>query len=779
MSLSVLRQAALAAALLAGTFMLPAQVTAEDAGSDAWHFDVVEKLLTARIDPIVNPGAVAQHAHLVFGGSNFAAGYSYENSRASDCSTVYNNHDMSNYWTPQLYWVNNDANEVNAETTYTPLDAAHRFYYFLTRNQPDIPVSPFPKGLRILAGKNTAKTYNDTGIPTDGLTYQCQISSTDLDSNPIAATWNDFDFYCQQVKLELKFPSCWDGVNLYSEDGSHMAYPQALMYGSCPMSHPTRLPAILLEVTWHLQDIPTTDSPKNRLILANGDTTGFGTHADFSNGWDTDVLHAALNDPVCVGLGHSIPAADCPSLNFNADTGAAAAKVCQPMRGQLVENGTTDGVPASRLPGCNKPWPSGAKPTCDDEVIYTPDLTKFLGVTTQPYPATADDTVDVWLATPLSNTSTVWQDVGCITNDGFDDDVVEWQDWHQMTIGNCQDFCGSIGYPYAALALGYQCFCSKQLNLSAAKVDPARCDIACSGDSSTTCGYDGLMHTYYKPTVAAVRPSTTDLSYAGCYQDVTISDMKDPDITDLTGCKEYCSSKGTKYFGVSNAQYCVCGDMPADGAGRRVPEFECNSKCSFNSSQICGGNEQGTFYQSVYLVAGEFVVASSNTSSTSVASSTVATTSTTAISSTATANATQTSAGSSTVVSQTTAANSSVVTGQSTASASTAAATMAVNSTINLTTSNSSNINTTVLSTSSVNSTSTLLTNSTVSANGTTLSQVNATATITQAVGITSSSIAPTATSKKVCSRKRRRRDLPVRIVQRHQRRSARRSLTL
>jgi hypothetical protein len=38
------------------------------------------------------------HMHRIMGGSNFAAGYSYENNRASDCSTVYTPFDMSNYW---------------------------------------------------------------------------------------------------------------------------------------------------------------------------------------------------------------------------------------------------------------------------------------------------------------------------------------------------------------------------------------------------------------------------------------------------------------------------------------------------------------------------------------------------------------------------------------------------------------------------------------------------------------------------------------------------------
>lgn len=93
--------------------------------------------------------------------------------------------------TAQMYWVNNDANTVKQDTTYTPLPANHRvslldqhendspvltllcvsqFYYFLTRNSPDVPVSPFPEGLRVLVGNKDAKRIEDTGIPDDAWT---------------------------------------------------------------------------------------------------------------------------------------------------------------------------------------------------------------------------------------------------------------------------------------------------------------------------------------------------------------------------------------------------------------------------------------------------------------------------------------------------------------------------------------------------------------------------------------------------------------------------------
>lgn len=48
--------------------------------------------------------------------------------------------------------------------------------------------------------------------------------------------------------------SCWDGVNIDSDDHkSHVAYPSNGTFettGTCPDSHPVRLPQVMYEVMW-------------------------------------------------------------------------------------------------------------------------------------------------------------------------------------------------------------------------------------------------------------------------------------------------------------------------------------------------------------------------------------------------------------------------------------------------------------------------------------------------------------------------------------------------
>ena len=66
------------------------------------------------------------------------------------------------------------------------------------------------------------------------------------------------------------------------------------------LSHPVKIPAITLEITWrHDQIGHGGEVLAGNLALANGDTTGYGFHGDFTNGWVTEVLQAALNNPQC------------------------------------------------------------------------------------------------------------------------------------------------------------------------------------------------------------------------------------------------------------------------------------------------------------------------------------------------------------------------------------------------------------------------------------------------------------------------------------------------
>jgi hypothetical protein len=96
-----------------------------------------------RLDPIVSPGKVSGHTHIISGGSNFGAEYTHENLLASNCTSCTVNHppipsitkrqsnstqireDLSNYWTPQLYVEKRDGTFEAVPIRNDPLDTGY------------------------------------------------------------------------------------------------------------------------------------------------------------------------------------------------------------------------------------------------------------------------------------------------------------------------------------------------------------------------------------------------------------------------------------------------------------------------------------------------------------------------------------------------------------------------------------------------------------------------------------------------------------------------------
>lgn len=138
----------------------------------------------------------------------------------------------------------------------------------------------------------------------------------------------DKDFLTSQcqdgLRLELMFPSCWNGVGLDSMDHhSHLAYPDLLMEGECPPGFNHRLPSIYYETIWNTAIF---QGIAGQFVLSNGDQTGLGYHGDFLNGWDTEVLSEAIK--VCTGLSGHVE--DCPPFRLQSAHTAASCNIRAP-----------------------------------------------------------------------------------------------------------------------------------------------------------------------------------------------------------------------------------------------------------------------------------------------------------------------------------------------------------------------------------------------------------------------------------------------------------------
>jgi hypothetical protein len=62
------------------------------------------RLTDDRLDPVVNPGEISDHVHVIAGGNGFDVTMDYDKARASACGSCNIAEDLSNYWTPKMYY---------------------------------------------------------------------------------------------------------------------------------------------------------------------------------------------------------------------------------------------------------------------------------------------------------------------------------------------------------------------------------------------------------------------------------------------------------------------------------------------------------------------------------------------------------------------------------------------------------------------------------------------------------------------------------------------------
>jgi len=607
------------------------QVSAQNV-KDVWLTDSVYPVAVERLDPIVNPNAVSQHTHRIFGASNFGASFNYETYTASSCTSIGPQADKSAYWLPQLYWMDKDN---SGNPTYAAINGNVRIYYNLWRDVDSVPIRPFPPGLRMLVGSPNSKA------PPANLdhVYVCQ-TGTDFSKN---INGNDFNFNStcvQGLKAQLNFPPCWDGINLYKPDQSHMAYTGAgrSFGGSCPTTHPFRLPGIQLEIIFKPSNVALAKGKNmaGHLIWANGDTTGFGWHGDFVNGWDFDVLQAALNNPACVRAGQSGSTASapmamslCPPLGATQDDAKAqACTVAQGLGTQKEDVSLTDLVQIPRLPGCNLPWGyTGSKPTCNG-TTFTPDVTPFKG-TDGPLVAPAK-----WQLNNALPTTGGWTNLWCVAGSAtvLTNQVV--LNDNSLSATRCRDNCFASGYRYAAMTPDVKCMCGTGIP-AGSQNKLGECTSKCAGNSTEFCGAGSRSSIWYAPVSMALPSGVSRGCYIPPYSEnngfkgailYTVSAA----VTTPQSCINTCSSRGYKWAATQNGDTCNCGNTWQVGGGSFTAANQnwCTTKCSGDTSQICG--QVGTYQMMIYDLTKGTTIGSGGVSSaipsTSGASSKPATT---------------------------------------------------------------------------------------------------------------------------------------------------------
>ena len=138
----------------------------------------------------------------------------------------------------------------------------------------------YPEGFRMTAGNPERRNYNDS-TAEQAITHVC-LNYAGPAPVPEAAPLPSKP--CPNgVRSQVYFPSCWDGVNLDSEDHqSHMAYPSQYNSGVCPDSHPNPMISIFYEFIFGTDTFANNwYGDKQPFVYSMGDDTGYGLHGDF------------------------------------------------------------------------------------------------------------------------------------------------------------------------------------------------------------------------------------------------------------------------------------------------------------------------------------------------------------------------------------------------------------------------------------------------------------------------------------------------------------------
>nr|ODN90519.1 WSC domain-containing protein [Cryptococcus depauperatus CBS 7841] len=325
---------------------------------DHWILTHAQTLLMGRLDPIVTPGGISSHVHNVVGASNsgWQPNDPSEQINAACSSTIVGD-DLSNYWTPQLYYRYEN-------NTFSPILSGTRIYYYTKGDN----VKPFPPGLKMITGKAMSKDLSNTK------TLGVRISCDHGEENAWLPNATSHPGGCLAIAMGSFFPSCGlASGDLDSEDHfSHMAWPQSydgptlvddLNGKYCPDSHPIKYPTIFAQFNYYLNDNQPWRNEECTLVLSNGDCSGNTYHADFINGWKPTVLQDAINQ--CgdgKGPGDNLGA--CAPLAKS--TSESATWECR-LEGQIPAEEVGIYRPVDKLPGCNPLWKSSVndKPTCN------------------------------------------------------------------------------------------------------------------------------------------------------------------------------------------------------------------------------------------------------------------------------------------------------------------------------------------------------------------------------------------------------------------------------
>ncbi|MDP5150916.1 DUF1996 domain-containing protein [Rheinheimera baltica] len=272
-------------------------------------------------DPIVYPGQRdAAHLHRFYGNtlldehSNLTSLFT-----TGESSCQGNELNRSAYWVPALLAPSYEPTsgerllDNNGEPAWKIVpavvgndDEAHEIFYYSAGVDDLASIQPIPLGLKMIAG-------NHMGMPgmeqdTSIVRWHCQSWESNDATNP---RWSSSIPEClapDRLRMDIFFPSCWNGTDLDSYDHkSHLAYPvnNGGPNGTvCPASHPVPIIRVSFHYAYGVK--PEVYDPQNRSSrgwrfasdmydVSNSTPGGMSLHGDWFNAWHPEALQAILD----------------------------------------------------------------------------------------------------------------------------------------------------------------------------------------------------------------------------------------------------------------------------------------------------------------------------------------------------------------------------------------------------------------------------------------------------------------------------------------------------
>ena len=262
-------------------------------------------------DPIVHPGEDnTAHLHQFFGNVNVNKD-STSASLLADCESTFRGGSVScsAVWTPVMV-------DTKDNTVRPGRDV---IVYYKNGAWTDGPsVQAVPIGLKMVIGGPSATSYTRWGVAG----FSCDgIAVASDSSEPFTGGVHRIPTLAQcgvghEVWMTAVAANCWDGVNLYKTDGSHMAYPKSpwtavTQPNGCEPDHPILLPqvAVLVITTIGPNDDPgrwvlSSDKPQDASLKEPGDIVlsdgrivkpGASMHADYFGAIPLDIQKRFLD----------------------------------------------------------------------------------------------------------------------------------------------------------------------------------------------------------------------------------------------------------------------------------------------------------------------------------------------------------------------------------------------------------------------------------------------------------------------------------------------------